>query len=125
MSTVFQDAILASGISREVELGLKHKQRLLSGFSVRRLLDVGCSNGAISLLYARFCGAAEVYGVDVDPRLVSEAEKRGVNAFSCDMNVDRLPFDDGFFDLVTLTEVLEHLYDTDHLIMRWMRFDVS
>ncbi len=41
------------------------------------------------------------------------------------MNVDRLPFDDGFFDLVTLTEVLEHLYDTDHLIMRWMRFDVS
>ncbi len=32
------------------------------------------------------------------------------------MNVDRLPFDDGFFDLVTATEVLEHLYDTDHAL---------
>ncbi|MEM2129659.1 MAG: class I SAM-dependent methyltransferase, partial [Candidatus Bathyarchaeia archaeon] len=70
----------------------------------------------ISLLYARFCGAAEVYGVDVDPRLVSEAKKRGVKAFTCDLNLDKIPFGDNFFELVTATEVLEHLYDTDHAL---------
>ncbi|MEM3013306.1 MAG: class I SAM-dependent methyltransferase, partial [Candidatus Bathyarchaeia archaeon] len=116
MDIGFECAASMPSVSREVEVGLRHKQRLLSGLPVSRLLDVGCNNGTISLLYARFCGAAEVYGVDVDHRLVSEAKKRGVKAFTCDLNLDKIPFGDNFFELVTATEVLEHLYDTDHAL---------
>ncbi|MCS7120138.1 MAG: methyltransferase domain-containing protein [Nitrososphaerota archaeon] len=116
MSTSNKNVIVVPKLSREAEIGLKHKEKFLSKLSVGRLLDVGCNNGEITLLYARFCRAYEVYGIDIDPSFVEAARGRGIKTFLCDINKDTFPFENEFFDLVTATEVLEHLYDTDHAL---------
>lgn len=72
-----------------------------------RILDVGCGVG----MYVRHLGiySDQVYGVDVDPEKVEEASKTLPNIEVA--AAESLPFDDGFFDVVLLHEVLEHVDD--------------
>jgi 2-polyprenyl-3-methyl-5-hydroxy-6-metoxy-1,4-benzoquinol methylase len=71
-----------------------------------RLLDVGCSAGAV-LLAARERGW-DVHGIDVSPGAVEFA----ASAHGLDARVGTLensPFEAGTFDVVTLFECIEHL----------------
>jgi methionine biosynthesis protein MetW len=90
--------------------------KILSKFSVKSMLDLGCGVGELSLLYAKAVKANDVYAVDISQAAINEARRRGIKAFVCDLNCDKLPFDDNFFDLVTATEVLEHLYNPDNAL---------
>jgi SAM-dependent methyltransferase len=72
-----------------------------------RILDVGCGTGANLELLAGF-GEAE--GVDVSADALSFCRARGL------LNVrqgaaEKLPYEDGSFDLVTALDVVEHLDD--------------
>jgi SAM-dependent methyltransferase len=72
-----------------------------------RILDVGCGTGANLELLAGF-GEAE--GVDVSVDALSFCRARGL------LNVrqgaaEKLPYEDGSFDLVTALDVVEHLDD--------------
>lgn len=60
------------------------------------LLDVGCDEAVLR----EFVGAERYTGIDI-----SEAADIRLNL----MEADRLPFDDGAFEAVTCTDVLEHL----------------
>ena len=75
-----------------------------------RLLDVGCAYG---FLLRRFEGDFETFGFDVSAHAIGRA--RGV-AQQSDLRVhdirERFPFDDGAFDVVTMTDILEHVPDT-------------
>jgi 2-polyprenyl-3-methyl-5-hydroxy-6-metoxy-1,4-benzoquinol methylase len=35
---------------------------------------------------------------------------------TCDLNVDTLPWDDDFFDVIICSEIIEHIFDTDRLL---------
>lgn len=80
-----------------------------------RLLDVGCGDG--SLIFKLKDKFKELYGVDVSPSRIKEAEKKvkfikdkKIN-FSI-ANIDEgLPFRDEMFDVVTCIAVLEHIFD--------------
>jgi SAM-dependent methyltransferase len=61
-----------------------------------RVLDVGCDAAVLR----EFVGADRYTGIDI-----SDAADIRLNL----MAADRLPFDDGAFDAVTCTDVLEHL----------------
>jgi ubiquinone/menaquinone biosynthesis C-methylase UbiE len=94
-----------------------NKLNIKSGY---RILDIGCGSGRHTCGAARF-KQVTVIGVDINPGEVNEAKKRlefqektGLsdgcwNVLVADIN--RLPFDDNFFDLVICTEVLEHISD--------------
>ena len=71
------------------------------------ILDVGCNDGGLGMLLQREGNV--VYGVDLVQELVDLACAKGVIASQgC---VEELKFKDGYFDIVVMAEVLEHLYD--------------
>jgi len=73
-----------------------------------RLLDVGCATG-IFLQGIRNCGNWEPYGVEINGHVAHIAQEHGLDV-RLGM-LEQAGFADGFFDVVTLWDVLEHLHD--------------
>lgn len=77
-----------------------------------RLLDVGCSNGALGLSLKRAIPNLEVVGIEMDNAFAEVAETRLDEVFCADLNTfawDQLG--DRRFDCVVFADVLEHLDD--------------
>jgi SAM-dependent methyltransferase len=81
-----------------------------------RILDVGCGTGANLEMLARF-GEAE--GVDVSADALAFCRARGLERVRLGA-AEKLPYEDGTFDLVTALDVVEHL-DDDAAGLREMR----
>jgi 2-polyprenyl-3-methyl-5-hydroxy-6-metoxy-1,4-benzoquinol methylase len=92
--------------------------RRLSPFPPReagaRLLDVGCGPGA-GLDAARSLGY-EAWGLDVSSAAVAVASARYPDRVRLGTLSDRL-FPQGFFDVITLFDVIEHIYDPRRLAL--------
>ena len=78
----------------------------------QRLLDIGCGNGFF-LLRAREAGWL-VQGVDLDPEAVTVARQHGLNV--SEGTVRLLDGEASCFDSITLSHVIEHVYDPRHLL---------
>ena len=78
------------------------------------MLDVGCGEGVLSAQWADRLDPGRVVGVDLeDPKLEGEWAQRGRgNLEFRAMAAEQLLFADDEFDLVTATEVLEHVTRT-------------
>jgi SAM-dependent methyltransferase len=73
----------------------------------RHVLDAGCGTGLNLERYARLGTAA---GIDPSPDAVKFCRQRGLPRVQ-EASLDALPFQDGAFDLVCSTDVLEHVED--------------
>jgi SAM-dependent methyltransferase len=78
----------------------------------RRVLDLGCRDGALTRAYA---AGNELVGVDADREALAEAEKLGIETHWADLD-QPLPFDDASFDVVVAGELLEHLRDPRRVV---------
>jgi 2-polyprenyl-3-methyl-5-hydroxy-6-metoxy-1,4-benzoquinol methylase len=87
------------------------------------VLDVGCGEGVLSAQWAARLGSARVIGVDLeDPKLEAEWALRGrANLEFRAMRAEQLAFADDEFDLVTATEVLEHVPDPELVLAEMAR----
>lgn len=78
---------------------------------VRRCLDIGGGGdvaGIAGLLTERF--VEELHAVDLGAD-VELARDKGISAEPCNVDLEPLPYDNGFFDVVLFASVLEHLYN--------------
>jgi len=82
----------------------------------KRMLDLGCGSGDLTILVAKLLNVNEVYGVDIDEDKAKMAKDKGVIAERCNLNNDKLPFPNNFFDYVTAFDVLEHIVNIDHCL---------
>lgn len=85
-----------------------------------KILDVGCYDGTFLSLIKN--SDNELYGIEASDYGFSESEKKGIRVkkFFFD-DVSNLPFEDGFFDVVTAGEIIEHIYDTDFFLSQIRR----
>lgn len=71
-----------------------------------KILDVGCSTGNFLI----HC-SEDSSGVEGDEESVKMAKNRGLNVQKCDLDKEKLPFADDYFDAVNYISVIEHLRD--------------
>jgi ubiquinone/menaquinone biosynthesis C-methylase UbiE len=76
----------------------------------KAILDLGCGDGRFISQFEEFC---QVYGVDISQNAVRLAREAGVNAQRVDASTERLPFENGYFDLIYMGDIIEHLVDPD------------
>jgi SAM-dependent methyltransferase len=81
-----------------------------------RILDVGCGTGANLLMLSEY-GDAE--GVDISKDALAFCRERGLDKVKLGAG-EKLPYEDGTFDLVTAFDVVEHM-DDDLAGLREMR----
>jgi 2-polyprenyl-3-methyl-5-hydroxy-6-metoxy-1,4-benzoquinol methylase len=80
-----------------------------------RVLDLGCGDGRFTADIA--AAGAQVTGADVAQAAIDRARRRVAQAEFTRVDIDgALPFDDGAFELVWGSEVIEHVSDT----ARWL-----
>jgi len=72
-----------------------------------RILDAGCGTGRNMVEFSRL-GPAE--GVDLSPQAVEFCHRRGLSGVR-EAAIEQLPYEDGRFDLLLATDVIEHLQD--------------
>jgi methionine biosynthesis protein MetW len=78
----------------------------------RRVLDLGCRDGALTQAYL---DGNEVVGVDADQQALAEAARLGIETHWADLD-QPLDLDDQSFDVVVAGELLEHLRDPRRLV---------
>ncbi|MBW2410574.1 MAG: class I SAM-dependent methyltransferase [Deltaproteobacteria bacterium] len=89
-------------------------QELRPDIGSLRILDVGCATGRLlECLYK--AGARELFGVDLAPRILEVAREKFLQTEACiELSTadaeDALPWDNGYFDAITLTGVLHHFF---------------
>jgi SAM-dependent methyltransferase len=74
----------------------------------KRVLDLGTGTGSVARLVSARFPAADVVGVDLSERMIDEARAKTDNDHVRYVVADaqRLPFEDGAFDLVTLGNMI-------------------
>jgi 2-polyprenyl-3-methyl-5-hydroxy-6-metoxy-1,4-benzoquinol methylase len=78
----------------------------------QKLLDIGCGNGDF-LLSAREAGW-RVVGIDPDPKAIAVATQRGLDVSVG--SIESLTGRSGCFDAITLSHVLEHVHEPQHVV---------
>ena len=78
---------------------------------VKRILDMGCGNGRHVVFFAR--QGFDVYGIDISKEAIEVARKwldrEGLKAHLKVGDIEKLPFEDEYFDVIVLLEVLDHI----------------
>jgi SAM-dependent methyltransferase len=77
-----------------------------------RVLDIGCNTGyGTNIVFGS--GPKEVIGVDISDKAIRAAQQRYQRPGMTFLKVDgeRLPFEDGSFDLILGFQVIEHIVD--------------
>ena len=84
--------------------------RNLRTCKIKNLLDIGSGDGKATILIAKFFKLEmnNVFGLDHNEQFIFNTN-RIFNAKYVNLEIDRLPFEEGMFDLVVGNQVLEHL----------------
>ena len=74
-----------------------------------RVLDIGLGS-ARDLLAVKeaFCQDIELHGIESQPHWIKQANERGIQTSDIDIERQKIPADDEFFDVVIANHVIEH-----------------
>ncbi len=81
-----------------------------------KVLDAGCGPGTITFGLAELAAPGEAIGIDLEPSMIEQAyrlaQARTISNVSFEIaSISKLPYEDGTFDAVFTSSVLEHLSD--------------
>ena len=95
--------------------------RLLeNGPPVSTMLDCGAAAGETTAMIARAARATTVMGLEIVPEHLEALRARGIEPILGSLD-DGIPLPDGAVDLVVASHVIEHVADTDKLVLECFR----
>ena len=90
------------------------------------MLDIGCGGGATLQRLLKRSRGAQVYGIDISEESVAKAKKvnaevLGKQVFVTQGSAEKLPYEDGTFDLVTAVETVYFWPNLPHCLQEVRR----
>ena len=82
----------------------------------RRVLEIGCGTGNLTLRVSKACPSAQLTGLDPDPRALGIARRKGGNVPRLNFEqgyAQELPYADGAFDRVLSSMMLHRIGDAE------------
>ncbi len=79
-----------------------------------KILDLGCGDGRILRALRSRMPDSMLYGIDISEPNVQMLSTQGFDVSMADVSLEKLPYEDDFFDLCLMFDTIEHLYDPDH-----------
>ncbi|MBO0767629.1 MAG: class I SAM-dependent methyltransferase [Solirubrobacterales bacterium] len=99
-------------------------EQLFSQAAPKSILDIGCGEGVLTEQWAERISPGRVVGLDLDdPKLASHWQARGrdnLELRALDVTAG-IPYADNEFELVTATEVLEHVPGPEKVVAEMAR----
>lgn len=107
-------------LSTEYERSSKVFTRSLINLSKNmKILDVGCGTG---LNTSKIKSSSNIiFGIDISEVAIQKYNENGFTGLVCDIENDKVPFEDGYFDLIFASEVLEHIANSDAVLAEFYR----
>lgn len=84
------------------------------------VLDLGCGDGAL-LRYLRERRGVTGYGVEIDDDSILACTRNGVPVIQSDLERGLSDFDDRSFDFVLLSQTLQAMRNTEHIVREMLR----
>jgi SAM-dependent methyltransferase len=81
-----------------------------------RVIDVGCGDGFATEVAASRNGAHHFAGLDWSAGSLAQARRRGLAVLRAGVDAPGLPIASGSVDVVIMSELIEHLVDTDFAV---------
>lgn len=105
------------GIDQEVIQALLENTNLSSD---SRILDLGCGTGNYVKAFKTYT-SAEVYGVDPSQGMLDKAVAKAPDVTFAIGTASNIPFDEGSFDLIYMTDVIHHVPNIDEMFEELFR----
>ncbi len=87
-----------------------------------RILDVGCSDGALGEFLQKYKNA-EVTGIDISSIAVKKAKRVLHKALVANIEEnEELDLPLAYFDVITYADIIEHLFDPESVLRRFNRY---
>lgn len=106
LNAYLSEAPVSIGLIRAIECR-KLRQENLTG----QVLDVGCGDGLFSSVLFRDVENVELYGIDTNEYEARRALNRGIYRQVLVAKAQKIPFQDGYFDVILSNSVLEHIHE--------------
>jgi SAM-dependent methyltransferase len=84
-----------------------------------RILEIGCSGGPL-IQQLQADGYSSITGIDISAEAIELSRQRGLEDVHV-MDAQKPSFSDESFDLITASDVLEHLSDAPRALTEWHR----
>ncbi|MFA6417344.1 MAG: class I SAM-dependent methyltransferase [Patescibacteria group bacterium] len=88
------------------------------------ILDIGCGSGNDLLNSRKFINNQvdiKMYGIEIDEKTAASAQASGIETAVINIENDRFPFSDNFFDIIIINQVLEHTKEIFFIISQMNR----